>query len=71
MKSVLQLTCDINSCCFFGQALQCFQEAATEVEKEEFLMKLAGGEYEEATPSPRLQYYNKVEEDESFQVVSR
>ncbi|XP_061578278.1 nuclear pore complex protein Nup160 [Cololabis saira] len=42
------------------KALQCFQEAATEVEKEEFLMKLTGGEDEEAPPSPRLHYYNKV-----------
>lgn len=43
------------------QALQCFQEAATEVEKEEFLLKLAGGEEEEAAvASPRLQYFNKV-----------
>lgn len=42
------------------QALQCFQEAATEVEKEEFLMRLTGGEDEEAAASTRLQYYNKV-----------
>ncbi|XP_028306669.1 nuclear pore complex protein Nup160 [Gouania willdenowi] len=42
------------------KALQCFQEAATEVEKEEFLMKLIAGEDEEATPTHRLQYYNKV-----------
>ncbi|XP_075941449.1 nuclear pore complex protein Nup160 isoform X2 [Anarhichas minor] len=40
------------------KALQCFQEAATEVEKEEFLMKLTGTEEEASTP--RLQYYNKV-----------
>ncbi|XP_076018767.1 nuclear pore complex protein Nup160 [Genypterus blacodes] len=42
------------------KALQCFQEAATEVEKEEFLMRLAGTEEEEAASTPRLQYYNKV-----------
>uniref|UniRef100_A0AAQ5ZZR4 Nucleoporin 160 n=1 Tax=Amphiprion ocellaris TaxID=80972 RepID=A0AAQ5ZZR4_AMPOC len=42
------------------KALQCFQEAATEVEKEEFLMKLTGSEDEESASSPRLQYYNKV-----------
>lgn len=42
------------------QALRCFQESATEVEKEEFLMKLTGSEDEEAAASPRLQYYNKV-----------
>uniref|UniRef100_A0AAQ5XKG0 Nucleoporin 160 n=1 Tax=Amphiprion ocellaris TaxID=80972 RepID=A0AAQ5XKG0_AMPOC len=44
------------------KALQCFQEAATEVEKEEFLMKLTGSEDEESASSPRLQYYNKVPE---------
>uniref|UniRef100_A0A8C3AX98 Nucleoporin 160 n=1 Tax=Cyclopterus lumpus TaxID=8103 RepID=A0A8C3AX98_CYCLU len=42
------------------KALQCFQEAATEVEKEEFLLKLTGSEEEEAASTPRLQYYNKV-----------
>ncbi|XP_055011189.1 nuclear pore complex protein Nup160 [Boleophthalmus pectinirostris] len=42
------------------KALQCFQEAANEVEKEEFLMKLTGTEDEEAAPTARLQYYNKV-----------
>ncbi|XP_042267285.1 nuclear pore complex protein Nup160 isoform X1 [Thunnus maccoyii] len=42
------------------KAVQCFQEAATEVEKEEFLMKLTGTEEEEAASTPRLQYYNKV-----------
>ncbi|XP_070763459.1 nuclear pore complex protein Nup160 [Enoplosus armatus] len=42
------------------KALQCFQEAATEVEKEEFLMRLTGTEEEEAASTPRLQYYNKV-----------
>lgn len=43
------------------QALQCFQEAATEVEKEEFLIKVTGSEEEEAAAtSPRLQYFNKV-----------
>lgn len=51
--------CDITSCCLH-QALQCFQEAASEVEREEFLMKLTAGEDEEAPSSPRLQYYNKV-----------
>lgn len=44
------------------QALQCFQEAATEVEKEEFLMRLTSSEDEEAAASTRLQYYNKVPE---------
>ncbi|XP_076588387.1 nuclear pore complex protein Nup160 [Chaetodon auriga] len=42
------------------KALQCFQEAATEVEKEEFLTRLTGAEEEEAASTPRLQYYNKV-----------
>ncbi|XP_008309467.1 nuclear pore complex protein Nup160 [Cynoglossus semilaevis] len=42
------------------KALQCFQEAAAEVEKEEFLMKLAGVEDEDGATSARLQYYNKV-----------
>ncbi|CAB1414934.1 unnamed protein product [Pleuronectes platessa] len=42
------------------KALQCFQEAATEVEKEEFLMRLTGAEDEEAAATCRLQYYNKV-----------
>ncbi|XP_038561724.1 nuclear pore complex protein Nup160 [Micropterus salmoides] len=42
------------------KALQCFQEAATEVEKEEFLMKLTGTEEDEAASTSRLQYYNKV-----------
>ncbi|CAI5668446.1 unnamed protein product [Oreochromis niloticus] len=45
------------------KALRCFQEAATEVEKEEFLMRLTGGEDEDAAvapATPRLQYYNKV-----------
>ncbi|KAL6106123.1 nup160 [Pungitius sinensis] len=42
------------------KALQCFQEAATEVEKEEFLIRLTGTEEEEAASTPRLQYYNKV-----------
>uniref|UniRef100_A0A4W6C3P0 Nucleoporin 160 n=1 Tax=Lates calcarifer TaxID=8187 RepID=A0A4W6C3P0_LATCA len=42
------------------KALQCFQEAATEVEKEEFLMRLTGTEEEEAVSTTRLQYYNKV-----------
>lgn len=33
------------------------------MEKEEFLMKLTGSEEEEApASSPRLQYFNKVEE---------
>lgn len=42
------------------QALQCFQEAATEVEKEDFLMRLTSSEDVEAAASTRLQYYNKV-----------
>ncbi|TMS01076.1 nuclear pore complex protein Nup160 [Larimichthys crocea] len=42
------------------KALQCFQEAATEVEKEEFLMRLTGTDEDEAASTPRLQYYNKV-----------
>ncbi|KAM9753725.1 nuclear pore complex protein Nup160-like [Menidia menidia] len=40
------------------KALQCFQEAANEVEKEDFLLRLTGSE--ENAPSPRLQFYNKV-----------
>lgn len=47
----------------FHQALQCFQEAATEVEKEEFLLRLTGAEEEEVTAASRLQYYNKVTMD--------
>lgn len=42
------------------KALRCFQEAATEVEKEEFLMRLTGSEDEDAAATPRLQYYSKV-----------
>uniref|UniRef100_A0A673IC20 Nucleoporin 160 n=1 Tax=Sinocyclocheilus rhinocerous TaxID=307959 RepID=A0A673IC20_9TELE len=43
------------------KALQCFQEAAAEVDKEEFLMKLTGSDEEAATSTaPRLLYYNKV-----------
>uniref|UniRef100_A0A8C4ZUY2 Nuclear pore complex protein Nup160 n=1 Tax=Gadus morhua TaxID=8049 RepID=A0A8C4ZUY2_GADMO len=42
------------------KALACFQEAASEVEKEEFLVRLTGTDEEEAATSPRLQYYNKV-----------
>ncbi|XP_051547988.1 nuclear pore complex protein Nup160 isoform X1 [Myxocyprinus asiaticus] len=42
------------------KALQCFQEAAAEVDKEEFLMKLTGSDEETATTAPRLLYYNKV-----------
>ncbi|KAJ8344194.1 hypothetical protein SKAU_G00315230 [Synaphobranchus kaupii] len=42
------------------KALQCFQEAAAEVVKEEFLMRLVGSEDEEVGTAPRLQYYNKV-----------
>uniref|UniRef100_A0A673X1T2 Nucleoporin 160 n=1 Tax=Salmo trutta TaxID=8032 RepID=A0A673X1T2_SALTR len=45
------------------KALQCFQEAATEVEKEEFLLRLTGAEEEEVTAASRLQYYNKVTMD--------
>ncbi|TRZ00171.1 hypothetical protein DNTS_020923, partial [Danionella cerebrum] len=39
------------------KALQCFQEAATEVDKEDFLMKLTASD--EATTAPRSLYYNK------------
>ncbi|KAL7862786.1 hypothetical protein SRHO_G00117700 [Serrasalmus rhombeus] len=42
------------------KALQCFQEAAPEVEKEEFLNRLTGSEEEAGTTAPRLLYYNKV-----------
>uniref|UniRef100_A0A1A7YTS7 Nucleoporin 160kDa n=1 Tax=Iconisemion striatum TaxID=60296 RepID=A0A1A7YTS7_9TELE len=42
------------------KALQCFQEAASEVEREAFLMKLTDSGDEEVASSPRLQYYNKV-----------
>ncbi|KAM9377512.1 nuclear pore complex protein Nup160 isoform 2-T2 [Pholidichthys leucotaenia] len=42
------------------KALQCFHEAANEVEKEEFLTRLTGGEDEDGASTPRLQYYNKV-----------
>ncbi|RXN36925.1 nuclear pore complex Nup160 [Labeo rohita] len=42
------------------KALQCFQEAAAEVDKEEFLMKLTGSDEEAAATHPRLRYYNKV-----------
>ncbi|KAM9816490.1 nuclear pore complex protein Nup160-like [Syngnathus typhle] len=43
------------------KALRCFQEAASEVEKEDFLMKLSGVEDERAAAcSPTLRYYNKV-----------
>ncbi|XP_039512656.1 nuclear pore complex protein Nup160 isoform X2 [Pimephales promelas] len=42
------------------KALQCFQEAATEVDKEEFLIKLTGSHEETAVTAPRLLYYNKV-----------
>eukprot|EP00063_Salmo_salar_P006264 XP_013981099.1 PREDICTED: nuclear pore complex protein Nup160-like isoform X2 [Salmo salar] len=41
------------------KALQCFQEAAVEVEREEFLLRLTGAK-EKAAAAPRLQYYNKV-----------
>uniref|UniRef100_A0A8C7N882 Nucleoporin 160 n=1 Tax=Oncorhynchus kisutch TaxID=8019 RepID=A0A8C7N882_ONCKI len=40
-------------------ALQCFKEAAAEVEREEFLLRLTGAE-DEAAAAPRLQYHNKV-----------
>ncbi|XP_062856315.1 nuclear pore complex protein Nup160 isoform X2 [Trichomycterus rosablanca] len=48
--------------CGEGQkALQCFQEAAPEVEKEDFLMRLTGSEEDEAAgTAARLLYYNKV-----------
>ncbi|XP_061631140.1 nuclear pore complex protein Nup160 isoform X2 [Phyllopteryx taeniolatus] len=45
------------------KALQCFQEAITEVEKEDFLMRLTGAgdnQAAEAACSPALHYYNKV-----------
>nr|XP_055048716.1 nuclear pore complex protein Nup160 [Misgurnus anguillicaudatus] len=42
------------------KALQCFQEAAAEVEKEDFLMKIAGSDEVTAATAPRLLYYNKV-----------
>ncbi|KAK0152332.1 Nuclear pore complex protein Nup160 [Merluccius polli] len=42
------------------KALQCFQEAASEVEKEEFLVKLTASDEEDTATTPRLQYYNKV-----------
>ncbi|XP_018598836.1 nuclear pore complex protein Nup160 [Scleropages formosus] len=62
---------NVGSCCFvLGQcylatgeghkALQCFQDATTEVEKEDFLIRLTSSEEEEAPTTPRLQYYNKV-----------
>ncbi|KAL4622892.1 nuclear pore complex protein Nup160 [Arapaima gigas] len=62
---------NVGSCCFIlGQchlaageghkALQCFQDATTEVEKEDFLIRLTSSEEEEAPTAPRLQYYNKV-----------
>ncbi|XP_069037691.1 nuclear pore complex protein Nup160 isoform X2 [Lepisosteus oculatus] len=42
------------------KALQCFQAAVTEVEKEDFLIRLSSSEEEEVAAAPRLQYYNKV-----------
>ncbi|KAG2462145.1 nuclear pore complex protein Nup160 [Polypterus senegalus] len=42
------------------KALQCFQEAATEVGREVFLDRLISSEEEELTSAPRLQFYNKV-----------
>ncbi|XP_051916119.1 nuclear pore complex protein Nup160 [Hippocampus zosterae] len=43
------------------KALRCFQEAASEVEKEEFLVRLTGAEDDRAAAcSPALRYYNKV-----------
>ncbi|XP_053741482.1 nuclear pore complex protein Nup160 [Synchiropus splendidus] len=42
------------------KAVQCFQEASSEVEKEEFLMRLTGGEEDETPSTPRLQYFNKT-----------
>ena len=48
--------------CVMLQALQCFQEAAPEVEKEEFLIRLTGSEEEAGTTAPRLLYYNKVQQ---------
>ena len=42
------------------QAWECFKKASPEVEKEEFLLRVAGADEEEAASSPLLQYYNKV-----------
>ncbi|XP_077425205.1 nuclear pore complex protein Nup160 [Vanacampus margaritifer] len=62
----------MGSCCFMlaqcylannegHKALQCFQKAAPEVTKEDFLTRLTGGEDDPATTcSPALRYYNKV-----------
>ncbi|XP_064423261.1 nuclear pore complex protein Nup160 [Latimeria chalumnae] len=70
---LLQPWCQVNvgSCRFvLGQcylvmgesqkALECFREAAFAVGREEFLHRLIRVEDEEALPTPRLQYYNKV-----------
>ncbi|KAM8939771.1 nuclear pore complex protein Nup160 [Pelodytes ibericus] len=70
---LLQPWCHVNigSCYFMmGQcylvtgeghkALECFCEAASEVEREEFLEKLIRVEDGEASSTHRLQYYNRV-----------
>ncbi|XP_046890933.1 nuclear pore complex protein Nup160 [Hypomesus transpacificus] len=70
---LIQPWCQVNmgSCSFMlgqcylangeGQkALECFKKASPEVEKEEFLLRVAGADEEEAASSPLLQYYNKV-----------
>uniref|UniRef100_A0A8C1TAJ8 Nucleoporin 160 n=1 Tax=Cyprinus carpio TaxID=7962 RepID=A0A8C1TAJ8_CYPCA len=60
VRHQLSLNCSQN-CSRSSKALQCFQEAAAEVDKEEFLMKLTGSDEEAATATtPRLLYYNKV-----------
>ncbi|KAM4617495.1 nuclear pore complex protein Nup160 [Discoglossus pictus] len=70
---LLQPWCQVNvgSCHFMmGQcylvtgeghkALECFSQAASEVEREEFLEKLIHVEEGEPPSTPRLQYYNRV-----------
>ncbi|CAH2326036.1 Hypothetical predicted protein [Pelobates cultripes] len=70
---LLQPWCQVNlgSCCFMmgqcylvtgeGQkALECFSQAASEVEREEFLERLISVEDGEVSSVHRLQYYNKV-----------
>lgn len=70
-ETVLRFPCNHHKFPCVLQALQCFQEAATEVEKEEFLMRLTGSEDEEAAASsPRLQYYNKVPTSEQALQIS-
>ncbi|XP_077176981.1 nuclear pore complex protein Nup160 [Paroedura picta] len=70
---LLEPWCHVNvgSCCFMmgrcylvmgegHKALDCFCEAASEVEKEEFLDRLIRSEDVEMVSTPRLQYYDKV-----------